>query len=915
MSSRSFEHPLHRQPAVAAVMQLIDTIPDASHGRGGVQATLVQVRALMRLEAWATDRFDLSGAPGYAQRLADQLREYLPELDRYVALPEPLAAVHRIDEHDAELTEAARLANTEGPSQAQAFVAQSARPSLAARRVAAEGCWPSVKPAFVGRLDGDLGPGAYPPSILLAEALAEKGRWIDAHRVASQLPPRRALVARKAIVRQQAVAGLGPGVLSADLLDEYLWASARIAADRDNVAAAQELVDEMQDRRRRAVAHHEVLARAGQLASCSAVLVQTEGSMGPGDAQLMRAELAAAAGRPVAAWAHLVAAATGPRRDTQYWVEGVRPDLKIAQQLLYVMLKLGHCEAWPWGRRRQIELLDRLDAVYPVVLRLAHRQVRERLDDGVVRPAWLKARLRQAMYIRSLERIDLTTFSRQLHLAPEADAFIRGLMGDLAFSDALSRDPSDPVRAMYDDGLARSPRAARRRTGLLQAARRALQAGLRGVPTAVEAAEIRLTTMAHLGGDRVRRTLRHHLDQTAVEHRLHGAMTRAMIRVDGRGWLAKLFAEPERYGNRFGATDLHQALENATLTPRGFAQAVRALHEAVGGSIQGDPDPWWYALCALWWSRHTSPPTDGIVRWMAIQPPDTLRQGPRRTLAHFDDRRATLGRIDQTGMLADLDRDPSALANLLLTNPLPRGYGPVWSIKHWQRLVDRLAGRAQPIGWPDERMVAAWAQDRPLDVGASLWSGRPPLPELDRPLSVDGTPYKLFYLDKCRDAVRFWRFADTVPCCFNSRYGFYRRGDTQKQVLQLWRDPLSFCFEVRIRDEVAGFVFGGFGRTEGLDVLLLNGIYLRRSSCARTRAAIIDTIARVLVEPLGLKGIGVANVNRGYGRLPPSFQRKRRMLWRFRALVGVDGKRETSAFDDISNHVNQWGLVDLYWRK
>ena len=915
MGSRSFEHPLHRHPAVAPVLHLLDATPDASLGRGGPQATIVHLRALMRLDQWACERFELTATPGYADRMLASARNAIPRLAESAFLPGPLAEVHRADEHDRELTETARRAMVEGPDAARAYAAECKRPSLAARRAAEFGCWPALKPTFVGRLDADVEPQAYQPSVSLAGALAARQRWAEARQVASKLRKQDNLQAEKVIVRCQVDAGIAPRALSCVLQDEYLWHSARIAADRQNLAAALEFVGEMRNARRRAAAEHEVRARAGQLEPIPRYDAPGEHPMGEGLALLAQAEIAALAGQTAQAWDRLSAAAATPRRDGRCWIDGTRPDLRIAQQLLYLKLKHGHQRPWPWGRRRQLALLDRLDAVLPVIDRLSYCQVTEALQAGVIRAKWLQERLRQALFIRSVDRVDFESVGRHLHRAVEAEAYLRGLVGDLDFGKTLSRDPADPIRALYDDGLARSPRAARRRSGLLQAARKGLQLGLNSHPDSMEVARIRLFTMIQLGGDPVRKTLTHQLRQTSADHRLYMPMARALVRIDGRALLPKLFKSPDAFGNRFDSVQLHQALEDEHLAPRGFTQAVAELRSAVGDKTNRPLNDWWFELCEHLWTLHGALPTEGILRWMAIQPADLLQAGPIRTLDQFAVRREQMARIDQSVLIRELATDPDALTNLVMSTPFSSAYGLQWSMEHWRQLVDRVAARRRPIGHPVPDIVEDWAASRPLDVGRSLLAGHPPLEQLERPLAVEGHPrLQLRYLHKCRDILRFWRFADMVHCCFNSSHAWYRFRDAERLILQLWRDPMSFCFEILLDEQAHGFIFGGFGKTAESDALLLNGVYVRKAAGRSARAAMIDTICRVMQAPLRLQLVGVANRFGGLGPLDPDFKLKTAQVWRYRALTYTTGAAQDSIYDDISTHVNRWGDVALFWR-
>ncbi len=912
MSSRTFEHPLHRHPSVGPVLHVISATPDVSHGRGGVQAALAQIRVLDRLEAWAMRRFALNERPGHAARLANRIRDAVPAVDALVELPTPLARLYRYDEHDAELTEVARRVHRDGPRSALAYVADRPRPSLAARRLVTYGCWPSAEPAFVGRLDDRVGPRAYRVSLALVDAVASAGRWHDAKRLADRLPPRQRLAGGRVIVRHQVRAGVGPGSLSGPLMDEYLWQCAQLSAQRDDPAAAFELIRQMQDPQRQAFSTHELRVTLGRLEPVPSRQL-SPAAVGAGVHQLMQADVEVVAGRPSNAWYWLREAAAAPRRDRRCWIGGVRPDQRIARQLLYVMLRFGYRGRWPWGHRRLTALLDRLDAVSPVVDRLAERQVLDAMASGAVKAPWLQARLRQALYIRSIERLDPGAIDRQLHGSPQAEAFVRGLMGDLAFAGALSSDPADPIRALYDDGLARAPRASRRRSGVLQAARRTLHRALHEDPAAIAAAQVRLGTMAVIGGERARRTLDHQLGRTSTEHQLYPSMLSALVCIDGPTIVPRAFGAPASVGHRFSSRALHGALEAHRLVPEGFAAAVHELHGAVSRAVVEDLDGWWRALCESWWRAHRSPPTEGIMRWMSIQPHRVLRAGPEATLARFEARKAALARLDQDRLLNRLATDDSALEALMLTTPLSKRYGRPWPLSRWKRLVRRLRSSVHPIGHPDVSLVESWARWRPMDVAPSLIAGHAPLASLDAPLPVPEVgDYSVRYLHKCRDILRFWRFADVVSCCYNSRFDFYRRGDTERRVLELWRDPLSFCFEIRRREEPIGFAFGGFGRTDTRDALLLNGVYLRGVATPRLRGTIVTTIADAMMGPLRLDMTGVASRHGGAGPWPRGFERRRRPILRYRALKNRN-RRVEEAFDDIGEEVNRWTDADLYW--
>ena len=178
---------------------------------------------------------------------------------------------------------------------------------------------------------------------------------------------------------------------------------------------------------------------------------------------------------------------------------------------------------------------------------------------------------------------------------------------------------------------------------------------------------------------------------------------------------------------------------------------------------------------------------------------------------------------------------------------------------------------------------------------------------------------RLRYLDKRRDLLTYLRFADCVPCCFNSASSDYRAYGMGWWVLALWKDPMSFCFHVerRLGDagwQPSGFVFGGFALDEKSDVVIvLNGVYLRQQS-ARWRALVLANLEKRLCRPLGVRHLAIANCHGGQGELPSGYRRRSARVTRLRALRRSSGPVST-IYDDISTVVNRSTLLDhLHWR-
>lgn len=144
--------------------------------------------------------------------------------------------------------------------------------------------------------------------------------------------------------------------------------------------------------------------------------------------------------------------------------------------------------------------------------------------------------------------------------------------------------------------------------------------------------------------------------------------------------------------------------------------------------------------------------------------------------------------------------------------------------------------------------------------------------------------------------------------------------DTQRWVLSLWKDPLSYAFRVERKItrppcwRPIGFVFGSYAVLEdGAPAILLNGVYLRRRS-AVLRRSILETIETELARPLGIRRIGIATLHGGRGPLPESYRPDSVLVLRLRALAR-NGVLATRLYDDISSRVNVPQRLDhLYWR-
>src|SRR5262249_27507618 len=153
------------------------------------------------------------------------------------------------------------------------------------------------------------------------------------------------------------------------------------------------------------------------------------------------------------------------------------------------------------------------------------------------------------------------------------------------------------------------------------------------------------------------------------------------------------------------------------------------------------------------------------------------------------------------------------------------------------------------------------------------------------------------------------RFPDALPNCFNSSSAQYHGGyDTQRDVLAIWKDPLSFCFSVQQRREMGvpepfGFAFGSFGLGDRGPIALLSGIYLRRQT-AQLRETALTAIEEALCRPLGVRTVGIGAAHGGAGPMPARYRPGGRPVRRLRALEAPDGTLLARLRDDLHLDAN-----------
>ncbi|MDC3961419.1 hypothetical protein [Polyangium jinanense] len=520
------------------------------------------------------------------------------------------------------------------------------------------------------------------------------------------------------------------------------------------------------------------------------------------------------------------------------------------------------------------------------------------------------------------------------HVTPEA-AFALGALGptsswDRCRLDPRFRDALGAARAHYDEGISFTNMRKRRRVALIDAGRAYLRRVLDKDPAGGEEARAattsRIRCLQNLGGEQATIVLQHALVRS-VERSGHAQTRRTLF-----GALAAL--APQRATEIFVeqyevfARDRQAPWAATQIEARGlFPPGTASAHGRTFTRLMlrlGDRASTWLADFVRTFTRDVGTPPGPEVLAI-VDTPDLPATGEER-VRQILERREALFQGDPEDFVRGLAEEPDRLRLLSALCPVSPGHNAaVWSEHDWQRIVERLQKDVGPVA------VGPIARLRRHLPGAdqavqALVQGAPPVPALARPLPLGSSGVLVLrYLDKRRDFAAFLRFADCVPCCFNSTSSMYAYGrdvSTQRMVLSLWKDPLSFCFQV-VRApragvaEAQGFVFGGFGLCEDGPAVLLNGLYLRRQM-PWLRFAIVEAIEQALCRPLGIRLVAIATRYGGLGPLPPDYTTQpRRVVHRLRALCEPNGVLMTRVYDDLSSRINGdvTSLYGIYWRK
>lgn len=176
------------------------------------------------------------------------------------------------------------------------------------------------------------------------------------------------------------------------------------------------------------------------------------------------------------------------------------------------------------------------------------------------------------------------------------------------------------------------------------------------------------------------------------------------------------------------------------------------------------------------------------------------------------------------------------------------------------------------------------------------------------------------WLDKREDMIECFRVADSAQCCFKSdNYAIGGERSAADWIARLWKDPLSFMFQIEEpagigKVHAIGFVFGTFGIVDGELAVMNNGVYLKDKS-PEAAESVLYTIEENFSRPIGAGWQVAASRHGGSTKMPSDYDNKKFKAKRLRA-IGRFGRPETEVYDDLSIGCNQEKETsELVWRK
>jgi hypothetical protein len=480
--------------------------------------------------------------------------------------------------------------------------------------------------------------------------------------------------------------------------------------------------------------------------------------------------------------------------------------------------------------------------------------------------------------------------------------------------------PSSLTRALDDEGVALSSDAGRRRRVLIDVARSSLRSALRD-PAAVpaEVVETRLRTLVHLGGELGADAIGKSLASLPVRGVTSTRAIEALCKLEPRaasaivlGRLAEMRAGGVEIDQVLAVAEQHGGLD------AGFARAFTAAHRNLVRALGGEQtDDWLTGFLSAWRERFGRLPgaaaLDGLAErtHVPVVPASLWEDFAALAIIHAGD-----SHVERARRLAT---DEALLFGLQLARPerIAPDLKP-WSLLEWRK---RLSYAASGVSVNTSavhrfaRLHGYRAQFEALargDLSALGVTGAH--------LTSDGQELRIRLLDKRADILTYLRFADaTVRTCFRSSSSFYEspRYMTIDGLVDVWKDPLTFCFQIerRIGDRfvACGFCFGGFAELADELAILVNGIHVRPNSPA-IRRDIVAMLEQNLCHPLGIEQLGIGCAHSARGPLPAGYEPRQVRLRRLRA-TDHEGMPVQRCNDDISRKVNQVVQVGgLFWR-
>lgn len=502
----------------------------------------------------------------------------------------------------------------------------------------------------------------------------------------------------------------------------------------------------------------------------------------------------------------------------------------------------------------------------------------------------------------AIRAIELAATTRAL-----PDAMRLGLAG-LATCD--NSDGRTLERAFFDEGIALSASAARRRRVLIGVA----HSCLRSAPSQpLDVVRVRLRMLVHLGGS---------LAADAI------AKPMAQLPIDPAIWLVALEALCSLDPSRAGAVVVERIAE---LRRAGIDPALALDHVVVAGGITADraaafvgtsrmldaalgeqAHRWLADFTRRWKTRTGAGLDETCLAWLRTC---DLQRDPQSLLDELDSHTSGLLAADSCEIAERLATDANLLRATLLDTPrIDRRMRP-WTLERWKSLLAKATTRAHSVDLALVRRVARLLQ-KPKAAHALAGGDLASLGVLAvTDVGIGDERFRIRVLDKRRDLLTYLRFADTpARSCYRSDSWMYRSEPfpTELEVIAAWRDPLTICIHIERADQVCGFAFGSFAEIEGRAALLFNSLHVRPNTPS-VREPLLRAIERSVCVPLGVRWFGIANAHNGEGHLPDDYVFDYRAGIRLRALSSK-GELVTNVDDDISITVNSTCDFDLYWR-